>query len=377
MGNNMKKRITVYIVIVLLTLVGCDSRSKNREATNNDKVVIKVGVMLPLTGEGSYWGLNAKKGIQLGFNELQQDLKYTYELIFEDSETDAAKAVSSFNKMISTDGIKYSIVDMISSNVLAIAPIAEKHKIIIISPGASNPKITEAGDYVFRNWPSDALQAKEDARIITEKDWKNIAILKINNDYGVGLSSEFQNNLSDGFKIVVNESYEKGSVDFRTQLQKIKERNPDVIYLLAYPEELPIIFKQAFEIDLKKQFLGTETFESQNLLNKAKNACENALYTYPKSPDENSHIVKEFRENYKKRYKEDFGVPADVAYDALFMLINAIEKGNNKAEDVKTAMYNYKDYQGASGLITIDSNGDAVKHFELKIIKNNKFKIYE
>lgn len=370
----MKNVIMCFIAaIIVFAANGCDSCSRETKTKT-----VKIGVLQSLTGEGAYWGKNGQNGIQLAFDEIQKkQTKYDYELIWEDSETDASKAVSAFNKLVGVDNVKYCIVDVISSDVLAIAPIANQKKVIIISPGASNPKITDAGDYVFRNWPSDALQGKEQARVTEDiLNWKTVAILKVNNDYGNGLASVYAENLKRT-KIVANESYEKGSINFKTQFQKIKEVNPDGIYLLAYPEEMPAILKQAKELNLDKHFLGTETFESYELIEKVGDLANGLIYTFPKSPDSSVSVVKDFRNNYLERYNKPFGTPADVAYDALFLLVNAIEKNGDSVENIKSALYNVKNYQGASGFYSIDNNGDAIKPFELRIIYKQKFTPYE
>ncbi len=365
------KQIKFLIVVLSVLFAGCNSSSSE---TKDKKETIKIGVIQSLTGEGAEWGKNGQEGIQLAFDEIAaKETKYKYELVWENSETNSAKAVSAFTKLVNIDKVKYCIVDVISSDVLAIAPLANQDKVIIISPGASNPKITGAGDYVFRNWPSDALQGKEQARVTSEVlNWKKVAILKINNDYGVGLATVYQQNLKNA-TVIADESYEKGSSNFRTQLQKIKEANPDGIYLLSYPEEMPTILKQAKELGFNKQFLGTETFESQDLLNKAGDLANGLIYTFPKSPDSTQGIVKNFRNAFTKKYNSSYGTPGDVAYDALYLLVNAIESNGNNIEKVKAALYSIQNYQGASGLISIDQNGDAIKPFELKKISNNKF----
>lgn len=367
-------KIIIALSAIALAFASCNSCNKSK---STEKEVIKIGVMLPLTGEGASWGNNAKNAIELAVDEInKKETKYKYDFIYEDSHTDAKIAVTTFLKLVDVDKVKYCIVDMISSNVLAIAPIANEKKVIILSPGASNPKITDAGDYVFRNWPSDALQGEIDAYVASDTlKWKNIAILKINNDYGNGLADVFIKNLNPNSEIVANESYEKGSTNFKTQLLKIKNANPDGVYILSYPEELPMIFKQAKELNLKKTFLGTETFESQQLIDAVGDLADGAIYTFPQSPDSTNAVVKNFRANYQAKFSKTWGTPGDAAYDAVYMYVNAIEQNGNDTEKVKLALYGIKNYRGVSGVVSIDKNGDAIKSFDVKTIQNQTFKI--
>lgn len=366
------KRYTILLLLFIFGIAGC------KIGANKQRDIVKIGVMLPLTGEGASWGNNAKNAIELAFEEInRQDNKYKYEFIYEDSHTDSKTAVTAFTKLVDLDKVKYCIVDMISSNVLAIAPIANQNKVIIISPGASNSKITDAGDYVFRNWPSDALQGEVDAHVAADSlRWKRIAILKINNDYGNGLAEVFTKNLNMKSQVVANESYDKGSHNFKTQLFKIKNANPDGVYVLSYPEELPTIFQQAKELNVNKTFLGTETFESQQLVDIVGDLANGSIYTFPQSPDSLSQIVKDFRSNYQNKYSKAWGTPGDAAYDAVYMFIKAIEQNGDNVEMVKKSLYAIKNYRGVSGVFSIDKNGDAIKSFDIKIIKNSKFMKY-
>lgn len=372
----MKKiKFLLALSAIVFAFAGCNSCNQKKGA---EKEIVKIGVMLPLTGEGANWGNNAKNAIELAVDEInKKETKYKYVFVYEDSHTDTKIAVTSFTKLVDVDKVKYCIVDMISSNVLAISPIANEKKVIILSPGASNPKITDAGDYVFRNWPSDALQGEVDAHVASDTlKWKNIAILKINNDYGNGLADVFIKNLNPNSKIVANESYEKGNSNFKTQLLKIKNANPDGVYILSYPEELPMIFKQAKESNLNKTFLGTETFESQQLIDAIGDLANGAIYTFPQSPDSTNEAVKNFRANYQTKFSKAWGTPGDAAYDAVYMYVNAIEQNGNDVEKVKQAFYAVKNYQGVSGAVTIDKNGDAIKTFDVKTISNKLFKQY-
>jgi branched-chain amino acid transport system substrate-binding protein len=375
----MFKKLILVLLLITVSIATGYFLCKNKILFQNNDAVIKIGVMLPLTGEGSQWGNDAKNAIELAVEEIsKKNTKYKYKFIYENDETDTKKAVTVFNKLVDIDNVKYCMVDMISSNVLAIAPIANEKKVIIISPGASNPKITDAGDYVFRNWPSDALQGEVDANVASESlKWLKIAILKINNDYGAGLSDAFTKNLSATSKVVANESYDKGTQDFRTQLLKIKESNPDGIYVLAYPEELPLIFKQAKELSLNKTFLGTETFESQQLIDSVGVIADGAIYTFPQAPNSANKVATDFRKSYLTKFEKPWGTPGDAAYDAVYMMVNAIEANGDSTEKVKKQLYGIKNFEGASGVITIDKNGDAVKTFELKIIKGGQFVKYE
>jgi branched-chain amino acid transport system substrate-binding protein len=368
----LKELALVFLLIgATLSFTSCSKQSSE----------IKIGCVFPLTGSGALWGQNGRKGVELAVGEINKDGGINgkkIHIIYEDSQTESRFAVASFQKLINVDNIQACIVDMISSNVLAIAPIAEDKKVVIISPGASSPKITNAGEYVFRNWPSDALQGKEAARIAFNKlGWQTAGIFYINNEYGDGLDPIFKKEFEKlGGKIIVEESFQQGSSDFRTGLLNFKNKKIDGIYLVGYPKEVPIILKQSEELKLKTHYLGTETFEDPAILTQAGSAAEGVVYLIPGTPNDQSLMRKNFLENFKKKFNEAPGVPADVAYDAVYILKRAIDKAGYNSEKIKDQLYKLKDWEGASGLTSFDSNGDAIKPFDVKTIKDGKFTLF-
>src|SRR2546423_5646168 len=162
--------------------------------------IIKIGCLVSTTGSGARWGQNSRKGIDLAAEEINAGGGVNgkkIQVIYEDTQTDPKTAVSAFRKLVDVDGVKTCIADVISSDVLAVAPIANEKNVPLISPGASSPEITNAGDFVFRNWPSDALQGEEAAKLaFNQLGWHKVGIFYINNEYGKGLRQVFGN----GFK---------------------------------------------------------------------------------------------------------------------------------------------------------------------------------
>jgi branched-chain amino acid transport system substrate-binding protein len=125
--------------------------------------------------------------------------------------------------------------------------------------------------------------------------------------------------------------------------------------------------------------LGTESFQDPSVVSGAGSAIEGAVYSIPKSPSTTSPVVARFRANFRARYHEDPGVPADVAYDALRILVWATRRvpaglpQDQVGAAVRDQLYGLRNFDGASGLTTFDHNGDAVKPFEFRVIRSGKF----
>lgn len=366
----------VLVLMCTVVMTGCGGC---RSGTNSDEQSRKtqIGVILPLTGSGAVWGQNAKKGIDLAVEEINRQGGVggnDVEVIYEDSQTLPKFAVAALNKHIDVNQVEACIVDMVSSNVLAMAPVANREEVVLISPGASSPKITHAGSFVFRNWPSDALQGELNAQHAYEKmRARTASILFINNEYGVGLQSVFSAEFTRlGGTIEVVESFEQGASDFRSSLTKLKATPTDVLYILAYPKEWPLILVQAKELGINVPILGTETTEDPTIIENAGDAANGVIYSVPEKPSQTDERVAHFLEAFREKYGEEPGITADAAYDAVYLLVDAIRENGYDGPRIRDYLLTVKNYHGAAGATTFDENGDCIKPFIFKRIEGRK-----
>lgn len=370
--NGMKKLGIIFVLMLLAAaLAGCVQPEKKTE--------IKIGSILPLTGGAGKYGEDAKSAIELAVEEKNAQGGINGSLVtivFEDDQTNPTQTVSAFRKLITVDKVPVVIGAMTSSSALAVAPIAEQNRIVLLSPSASAPALTNAGDFIFRNEVSDAYGGVAQAdRTWNKLGIKKVAIIYINNDYGVGVKDTFVQTFKTlGGEVVATESFEPDSQDFRTQLTRIKEKSPEAIFIVAYKESI-LILKQIKELGIKATLLSTPVFEDREILDKAGNASEGVIYVYyggfnPQSSDE---TIKKFVDAFKSKYNREPGYYAALAYDATNIVLLAIEKGGTKSEDIKNALYQIKDFLGVTGKTTFDSNGDVTKPVILKMVKNGQF----
>ncbi len=368
------KIVVAIIIIVVVIWLGYYVSSK-QQALNES---VKIGVILPLTGGAAIYGLSAKEGIDLALGELNNN---QIELIFEDSQCNPEKAVSAARKLIDVNGIKVIIGHICSSAALAVAPITEANKVILFSPGASSPDLTYAGDYVFRNRQDISGEVSETAKIVKDFGISNIGIIYVNNDYGIASRNIFKEKFTElGGKILIEESYQQESVDFRTQLTKIKEVNPEAIFLVGLINESAIIVKQSHELGVQSQFFSTIGIEGKELIEIAGPAAEGIIYTAPFfDVNSNESTVKEFVDNFKTMYQKDpTYVFAANGYDALKILDLVINQcGKIDSDCIRDELYKIENFKGASGITTFNEYGDVTKPVMVKTIKNGEFILYE
>lgn len=373
--NNFRKLIThhwslttVLFLVVLALTFGCKKEPKE----------IKIGAILPLTGDAAFYGESVRNGVDFAAKEINSTggIKGApVLLVYEDSRGLPAEGVSAFQKLTTISEVKAIIGDAVSSVTLSFAPLAEKQKIVVMSPLSSAPAISQAGDYIFRNVPSDLMNGKSAADfLINGKGLKKLGVLFVNNDFGVGLKDAFAQRTAElGGKIIVTESYDLGSSDFRTQLAKIAHAHPDAVFIIGYAE-LAKALVQAKEMNMKNTFIGTGLLEDPNIITTARDAANGVLFTQlGYDPSSKDSVVTRFVDGYKRKFGVEPNIIAAYGYDALMVLAFAMNRSDLSPENIKKQLYAVKGYHGVTGEISFDSNGDITQPMGVKKIENGKF----
>ncbi|MBI3372376.1 MAG: ABC transporter substrate-binding protein [Betaproteobacteria bacterium] len=370
-SNKPASRLVAMLLVALSVLVG-DARSAPQEE-------LKIGVLFPLSGDAASYGARGKNGIELAAAELNAEggvRGRKLRIIYEDSRAEPRAGVAAMTKLVSVDRVPVVIGDIVSAVTLAVAPIAEKRKVVLLSPTASAPAISDAGDYIFRIWPSDLAEGKEIATFAAKTGFKRISILFMQNDYGIGIKDIFTRvfTAADG-KVLQVLGYKPDESDFRPYLNRIGETRPDAIYLVGYYKDSALVLKQARELGLNAKFLGTTAIEDPKLIEIAGESAEGLIYPLATGYDAQSSdtLVQSFRTKYIARYKvEPDWVPAQT-YDALMLVAHAIRKGGVTGPNIQKILAGLKGYQGITGEITFDAKGDVVKPVTIKIVRAGKF----
>lgn len=338
--------------------------------SNNDKV-IKIGVIMPLTGPVAEPGTNALQGIEISVAKFNAEQKHQIQLIVEDSKSNPKDGVSAINKLITVDKVKIVIGDIMSSVVLATAPIAERNKVVLISPGASSPDVRNAGDYIFRIYSSDDYDGQVMAEYIFNKLRKTkAAIVVINNDYGIGVKNTFVKNFNAmRGEVVLSEFYAQGQTDFRNIILKIKNSNPESLYIVGNPTENGNLVKQLKELNVNIPLTGNISFEHESFLTVAKNTFDSVIFSAPYlNIDSDKEFVKSFVTTYKKKFDKKPDVAASLGYDSAQIIITVLVESDFNVAQVKENLYKVKNFDGITGNMSFDSNGDVLKDIYIKRI---------
>lgn len=320
---------------------------------------VKIGVIAPLTGDLAVIGENAVVAAQMAVDEINAAGGVngkTVNLIVEDGHCNGKEAVAAGNKLINVDGVRYIMGGMCSSETLAVAPISEQNKVVMLSPCSSAPAVSDAGDFIFRNYPSDSFVGSFAAEYMHDVyGAKRVAILACMNDYCTGIKEAFENAFEsyDGTKITGVERFESTTRDIRSQITKLKDSDAEAVLFLAYTEAAIAGFKQMEELGLDVPIFGTDTFDDPTILEGAGTAGEGMRYAIPYTL-EGPAFVGEFKE---RSGGEDITACTPQAYDAIHILARTIAQSNTSSE-VRDMLYSMQPYAGASGTISFDENGD-------------------
>lgn len=364
-----KKTVYFSIVVIAITaLIGGYFWMIRQNPPFQNQRIIKVGAILPLSGEAAQYGETAKKSIDLAVSKLAKEQKITISIIYEDDKMNPKLAVNAFQKL-QEQGVKY-VIGFGSGETLALCPLAERNKIVLMSAGSS-PKITSCGDYTFRDYPSDVYQGKVLAEKVFQKGYKNVALLYINNEYGVGLKNEFEKSFQGN--IIFSEAHEVTGTDFRTQLTKLKSIQSDAIVLISQFPEGARLITQKSELGLTQPIFGSEALKDPKLIESIPSSQLNSAFVISVAQYDGNES-QEFEDTYQQNYNEKPGSYGDYAYDNTLLLGAQFKKCSKDASDcVKNNLYSFS-MIGATGKIAFDQNGDvASKPYNLYRIENKEF----
>uniref|UniRef100_A0A7C3MI04 ABC transporter substrate-binding protein n=1 Tax=Dictyoglomus thermophilum TaxID=14 RepID=A0A7C3MI04_DICTH len=340
---------------------------------------IRIGAIFPITGPLATFGTSCANGAKMAIEEVNLRggvLGSKIELLIEDDQYKPEEAANAAKKLIERDKVVALIAEVTSSVTLVVAPIAQQSKIVLLTPTATNPKVTQVGDYIFRACFIDDFQGEVMANFVYKNlKLKTAAILTaVTSDYSKGLAQFFKQKFTAlGGKIVAEESYSEGDSDFRAQLTKIKSAKPDFVYVPGYYADVGPILLQARELGITVPFGGGDGWDSPVLLQTAGKAAEGCFFSNHYSPDSKEVVVQTFVKNYQKKYGTTPDALAALAYDAAKLLVDAIKRaGSTDSSKIRDALAATKGFRGVTGVITFDANRNPVKSAVIIEIKDGK-----
>ena len=376
-----KKLVLTAILVLALALAvfavaGCGGSSSG-DASAAPSTAFKVGLGAPFTGDYATYGASHKAGAEIAMDELNAAGGVNggqVSLELGDDLGDAKQAVLVAQKFIDDTSIVVVDGHMFSGATIAAGAKYETAGLPMISPSATQPDISSLGAFVWRICMTDAVQGKGLADYsLTTLGKQKIAIMYDNSDYGRGLADAYESGVkAAGGTIVGKEQYAAGDTDFKAQLTKLKGASPDLLFLSGYYPEGSKIAQQARELGMDVQMLGSDGYASDELPKLGGAAVEGMLVSTFFDYTKDDAAVQKFVDAYKAA--NDGANPdwfAANSYDVMMLAAQAAKNaGKNDRAAINDALGSIGTYQGISGPVTFDENGDVIKPLQIVVVQD-------
>ncbi|MBM3227494.1 ABC transporter substrate-binding protein [Candidatus Peribacteria bacterium] len=335
-----------------------------------DEGPIKLGYIGPLTGDAASYGIDTLNGTKMKVDEINAAGGINgrqIQLIAEDGKCAGADAATAVQKLVNIDKVIAIVGGQCSGETLAAAPVAEAAKVILLSPLSSSPDVTNAGAYVYRDYPSDALKTKAMAAYFQEKGLTKVAVITENTDFAQGFRASLKKDFGD---FAFDEVVEPGTKDFRSLMTRLKNVDFDVFLANGQsPATIAPMVVQLREQGMKQLAITHDAGQSADTLSIGGKSVEGLeAINVPALGKDTA-----FGSKFIAQYGEPQGAAAfgAHAYDAVGVLAEAIGAVGANGEAIKGYLDQLEEYPGVVGTFHFDENGDVVgMSYALIVVQN-------
>ena len=348
-------------LVLALSLTACGDKAETPK--ENEKPVVKIGAILPLSGSYAATGEASKKAMLLALEDnIKENNKYKYEIIFEDNQMKPSKAAVITNKLVNADKVDV-LSSFFSAQGFVVAPIAERHKVLHFCNTWESENIKPLGAYTFLQGTSWEDLYQKYLKYFNDKEIKKVALFSINSGANYEFAKGLQNELNKNGITTAHEDYNLETRDFRILIQKYKVQDYEYFWFVGFPPVADIILKQMHELGISNSnifALGTEA------------GSEYDLYEGLRFYGMNSGSSQ-----FKERLKVKQTYAASVSYDIIALIVNSFEavaKYNNKPQivDVINHIKSKGRYDCVSGSCKVLPNNFIVNPASLRKFENGK-----
>jgi len=370
-----RRLFTLGLSTLVVSTLACGGCTKQADE-------IKLGAFLSLSGSDSTFGTDTRDGIEMAIEEVNAagGVKgKKVRVLYEDDKSTTQEASQKVRQLIDRDKVLAILGEVASSRSLAGGLIANTSKIPMVTPSSTAVEVTLGREYVFRVCFTDDQQGDVAARYVhdTLKKTKVGVFYAAQDSYSSGLAKSFREELKKlGGEVVIDKGYQKGETNYTTYLNELKAANPEIVFVPNYYNEMVQIARQAKQVGMAgSMFVGGDGWDSANLIEGAGAELEGAYFTNHYAPDVPWPNSKKFLTAFQARYKHDPSSLAAQGYDAARLLCDAIGRGADLTpESVRKALSETKDFQGATGTMSMDADRNANKPIVVVKIEGKKFK---
>ncbi|MEE4114112.1 MAG: branched-chain amino acid ABC transporter substrate-binding protein [Desulfobacteraceae bacterium] len=356
----MKNRLAQFLIVAIIGVFMVVATTATAADT------IKLGVAGPHSGDLASYGIPTIKAAELVVKDINAKggvLGKQVELLVEDDVCKPEVATNTATKLVS-EGVHVVLGHICSGATKAALGIYKDSNIPVMSPSATNPALTQSGDYpnFFRTIASDDAQARLEVDFALDVlKLKKIAVLHDKGDYGKGLAEFAKAFLEEDprAEVVFYEGITPGAVDYSAVVQKIKQSKAEAVIFGGYHPEASKIVTQMRKKRMDTIFISDDGVKDDTFIKVAQKYAEGVYATGPKDVSSNPMAVAA-NEAHKKAYGADPGAFYLNAYSAALALLNAIEQAGSTDYAAVTNALRTKDVETPLGKIRFDDRGDAI-----------------
>ncbi|NQT55982.1 MAG: ABC transporter substrate-binding protein [Desulfobacteraceae bacterium] len=358
----------IVAALFLLAFLACSKKEKEPE-------VIKIGAILPLTGQLGYIGQEEKNAFDMALRDLDEKTRSKFRLICTDSKGIPKEGVALFNKLVSIDDAKI-IITSLSAVTNSILPIAVRNDIVLLAI-TIQPNITDNKNNVFRIWPNSLDEWRLLLNYIKGSDLKNLGLYYSAGDFGLMAKEFFEKELPKiGRTLVYAEMVKIGQADVASLIVKHKYENIDGALIICYPGDARNIVRKMRENKIEVPILSYLTFTYDFLRKSVAKEAEGTVFTCPSYSLHKSRNLRsrEFAQEYLKLYKKEPNWNAAFSYDLMAFIIKALEdyKGPLHKEALIEELEKLKHLEGVTGIIRIKPDHDSEVSLDMAVLRDGK-----
>jgi branched-chain amino acid transport system substrate-binding protein len=388
------RRITRFafvlaIVALMAGLSGCDELVSILSSDEIPQLIelsgeIPIGFVLPETGPLASSGVAMQQGTELAFEEINnaQLGDARIRLITEDDRSTVEGGVEAFNKLINQDKVPAILGPATSSATKEVFPIAGENQVVAFSPTSAARGLSALSDFGFRASLTVDKLVPIGVQMTHEKlGYQRVAKIADSVDFfsqsSDAMLTESLN--ANGVKIVTTETFETGEIDFSPQLTRIKNSNPDAVFISALPPETTKILMQRRELGILADipFIVTVTLASDQI-QRLGDAAEGAITFTSWVSTVDTPGNQAFVQNYTAKYGVEPNTFAAQSYASVYLLVTAIKKAQSMdSRAIRDAMANIMDFDTVLGQFSFNADGDAVYDPTILVVKNGQFEVFK
>ncbi len=340
---------------------------------------LEIGAVTPLSGKLSIYGEGFQKAMLVAVNKINAAggvAGKKIRILFEDNQSTSQGSVSAIQKLINVSKVPVIFGPAASTNFLAVCPIAQTAGVVLVAAESAAAKISDCGSYVYRVFPSDALQGKGVSKLVNDLGVRKVALTYVNNDWGVGLADTFKREfIAAGGEIAGEFAHDEGKADYRAEVLRLKNYATTHVVNLTYVKEGATMLKQAKQAGFAPKWVMGSATRSPKFVELAGGAAEGVVGTFPKVAKDAAAF-----KAYAKAWAQAHGdaklpIFGGYNYDMVMVVAKAIGNASAYTADaVRAALADAgKAYDGATGNKAFDANGDIVNAtYGAWIVKDGK-----